>query len=87
VRAVEIYETFNPGAIESLELITVSGRRIVLRGAPGTIDGRMGASQKRTFDMQCTSEPIAGVRVNIASQIVEGWNEIDAVGLVPCNAQ
>jgi hypothetical protein len=87
VRAVEIYETFNPGAIESIELITVSGRRIVLRGAPGTIDGRMGASQKRTFDTQCTSEPIAGVRVNIASQIVEGWNEIDAVGLVPCNAQ
>jgi hypothetical protein len=87
VRAVEIYETFNPGAIESIELITTSGRRIVLRGDPGVIDGIMGASQKRTFETPCTSEPIAGVRVNVASQVVEGWNEIDAVGLVPCNAQ
>lgn len=86
VRAVEVFETFNPGAIDSVELITVSGRRIVLQGQAGVIDGRMGAAQKRTFETPCTSEPISAVRVNVASQVVQGWNEIDAVGLVPCTA-
>ena len=82
VSAVEIFETFNPGAIESVELITTSGRRIHLlpRGLQPS------GSFKRVLQVSCTNEPIAGVRINVASHLVEGWNEIDAVGLVPCTA-
>lgn len=81
VSAVEIYETFNPGAIESVELVTTSGRRIHLlpRGVPSTT-----GAFKRVFDVACTNEPIAAVRINVAAHLVDGWNEIDAVGLVPC---
>ena len=83
VSAVEIYETFNPGAVTTVELITTSGRRIELRPASPINDQRP-LSNKTTIATPCTSEPIAAVRVNVASTSVEGWNEIDAVGLVGC---
>jgi len=84
VSAVEIYETFNPGAIESIELITTTGRRIELRPpSPAELDEVVEVN-RLVVETQCTSEPIAAVRVNVVSQDVVGWNEIDAVGLVPC---
>lgn len=83
VSAVEIYETFNPGAIRTVELITVTGRRIELRPATEDIT-KSQASNKLVIATPCTTEPVAAVRVNVASTEVEGWNEIDAVGLVPC---
>ena len=84
VSAVEIYETFNPGAVETIELITTSGRRIELR--PSSLEDLDEALvvNKLVVETPCTSEPIAAVRVNLASSDVAGWNEIDAVGLVPC---
>jgi hypothetical protein len=79
VSAVEIYQTYNPGAVEAIQLITTSGRRIELRPtSQNTTDPKL------VVETPCTSESIAAVRVNLASQIVSGWNEIDAVGLVPC---
>ena len=44
----------------------------------------MPGANKLVIETNCTNEPIAAVRINIASHLVEGWNEIDAVGLVPC---
>lgn len=85
ISAVEIYETFNPGAISTVELITTSGRRIELR--PSTLPTQdVTAAKKLVVETQCTSEPIAAVKINLASDQVTGWNEIDAVGLVPCTA-
>jgi hypothetical protein len=81
ISGVEIFETYNPGAVERVELITQSGRVIetqVAAIAPGL------ASAKRTASVQCTSEPIVAVRVHVASVEVAGWNEIDAIGVVPC---
>lgn len=80
--AVEIFETFNPGAVETVELITTSGRRIELR--PASAQEPVSGARRLVIATPCTSEPIAAVRVNLASQAVAGWNEIDAVGLVAC---
>jgi hypothetical protein len=82
VSGVEIYETFNPGAIDKIELITVKGRRIEVSiggGPPAP-----GVSAHSVFDVRCTQDPIASVRVHLDSQRVSGWNELDAIGVVPC---
>ncbi|CAN5909684.1 hypothetical protein BH11MYX2_BH11MYX2_12520 [soil metagenome] len=79
--AVEIYETYNPGAIRSIELITANGERIT--GYEGTPAAGQGSNVLRA-PLGCTQQPIAAVRVNIASTQVAGWNEIDAIGLIPC---
>ena len=81
VSGVEIYETFNPGAIGRIELLTASGRTLdaqTTAAAPGQ------GSMRRTATVRCTSEPIVAVRVHVASASVAGWNEIDAIGVVPC---
>jgi hypothetical protein len=80
IQAVEIYETFNPGAVGRVELITTSGKRIEV-----AVDRQQsGESVRRVAPVSCTSEPIAAVRVHVDSKAVDGWNEIDAVGVVPC---
>jgi len=82
VSGVEVYETFNPGAVDKIELITTKNRRIevsIPSDAPSP-----GTSVKRLFDVRCTQEPIRSVRVHLDSQRVSGWNELDAIGIVPC---
>jgi hypothetical protein len=82
ISAVEIYETYNPGAIGTVELITTSGQRIQLRGP--TLERTASPSNKLVLQTSCTAEPIAAVRINVESTGTPGWNELDAVGLVPC---
>jgi hypothetical protein len=80
IQAVEIYETFNPGAVGRVELITTTGKRIEV-----AVDRQQsGESVRRVAPVSCTSEPIAAVRVHVDSKAVEGWNEIDAIGVLPC---
>ncbi|MDQ3335778.1 MAG: hypothetical protein M4D80_11470 [Myxococcota bacterium] len=86
VSAVEIYETYNPGAIDNVELITTSGRRIQLRAPTLPDHDEVTEVHKSVLQTPCTTEPIAAVRINIGSVGTKGWNEIDAVGLVPCTA-
>ena len=82
IQAVEIYETFNPGAVGRVELITTSGKRIEV-----AVDRQQsGESVRRVAPVSCTSEPIAAVRVHVDSKAVAGWNEIDAIGVVPCQS-
>lgn len=81
--AVEIYETFNPGAVASVELVTTTGRRITML-APSLDVDRSAQAIHTSIPMACTSEPIAAVRINLSSTTVRGWNEIDAIGLVSC---
>ena len=88
ISAVQIYETFNPGAVGRIELVTTTGRRIevrVARSSSTSNDSEAGdESLLSVAPMACTSEPIAAVRVHVDSKAVEGWNEIDAIGVVPC---
>ena len=78
ISAVEVYETFNPGAVGRLELVTTTGRRIEVKTHRRYPDAR------QVVQVECTSEPIAAVRVHVDSKRVAGWNEIDAIGIVPC---
>lgn len=82
ISAVEVYETYNPGAVSSIELITASGERIntylAIPGARGAVANKLRA------DVGCTVEPIVAVKVELASTQVAGWNELDAIGVVPC---
>lgn len=85
ISAVEVYETFNPGATERIELVTASGKTIVVMPdvAPMAGEGAM----RRTAKLACTAEPIVAARVHLASRQVAGWNEVDAIGVVPCARQ
>ena len=85
ISAAEIYETYNPGAISAIELTTASGKTIVAyQGSPHATGM---ASNKLRAEVGCTTEPIAAVTVRLASTQVAGWNELDAIGLVPCAEQ
>lgn len=79
---VEIYETFNPGAIDKLELITVKGKRIEIPLGTQPTGGTTSVVSRH--HLRCTREPIASVRVSLDSPRVPGWNELDAIGIVPC---
>jgi hypothetical protein len=81
VSGVEVFETYNPGAVTRVELITTSGRRIVAYAGAAA---PRGGSYKREIQVACTGEPVAAVRVELDSKAVPGWNEIDAIGVVPC---
>ena len=81
MRALEIYETFNPGAITSVELITEQGTRIV---EPRRELRRNGGAAVSSFGTTCTKERIVGARLVVDSGNVAGWNEVDAVALLPC---
>jgi hypothetical protein len=95
MRELQIYETFNPGAVASIDATTVSGRHIVLIACGGTFTSgacdaprftpEAGANITRV-PLEC-GEAIASVRVVLASGAVPGWNEIDAIGGVPCVAE
>jgi hypothetical protein len=81
MRELQIYETFNPGAIESIEMISVSGRRTTYTAF--ATRGGGSAARITGVQLQC-GEAIAAVRVNLLSSRVPGWNELDAIGGVPC---
>jgi speckle-type POZ protein len=82
IRAVEIYETYNPGAVTRVTLVGDAGLRKVLDQDAGKIDA---PSYKQRIDFECTDEAYDEVRVDLDSDAVPGWNEIDAVGIVPCD--
>ncbi len=82
VSGLEIYETFNAGAIDKIELVTTRGKRIDVVFTP-SLQGT-NASAKLTPTLRCTQERIRSVYLHLDSQRVSGWNEIDAVGIVPC---
>lgn len=80
--AVELYETYNPGAVTAIELVTQSGRRVPAYQAAAAANGQR--ANKLRVELACTEEPIVAVHVRLASPQVAGWNELDAIGLAPC---
>jgi hypothetical protein len=80
-RALEIYETYNPGAITHVELITEQGARISL---PRRELRWSGGAAVSSFGTSCTGERIVAARLTVSSGKVAGWNEVDAIALLPC---
>jgi hypothetical protein len=81
MRELRIFETLNPGAIEDVEVITANGTH--RRLGQHTVQAAAGSAIS-TYTSTCTSEPIVAARITLGSAKVAGWNEIDAVGLLPC---
>ena len=85
IRAIDVFETYNPGAVTAIEMITASGQHITAyQGAPSA-NGQL--SNNLHVDVACTDEPIVAVHVRLASRQVSGWNELDAIGVSACHAQ
>ncbi len=85
ISAVEIVETFNPGAVSSIELVTSDGEHIQAYQRTAGATGQ--TATKLRAEVGCTAASIVAVRVHLASTIVTGWNELDAIGVVPCTEQ
>ena len=94
MRELRIYETLNPGAIASVDATTVSGKHVTMIACGGSFTASVcdapmavptGGAKISVVPLQC-GEAIASVRVTLASAAVPGWNEIDAIGAVPCES-
>lgn len=72
ITGVEILETLNPGAIDRVTLVTEGG---------GTIEVPL----QTMHELACTRVLISSVRVDLDSPRVAGWNELDAIGITPCD--
>jgi hypothetical protein len=82
LKALDIFETYNPGAVSRVEAVTTSGKRLVLYQGKAVPMGQ--GAHKRHLDFDCTDEAIAAVRLTLDSAAVPGWNEIDAVAAAVC---
>jgi hypothetical protein len=82
VRAIEIYETYNPGAIAHVWLVGDGMEHEVYVGDPAPMST---PTHVLRIELGCTDQLYDGVRIQLDSDAVPGWNEIDAVGIVPCS--
>jgi speckle-type POZ protein len=80
VRTVEIFETYNPGAIDTVFLRDSSSKKwIKIYSKPAaTLEKK---SRIFTIQMIETSFFADAIRIAINSKAVSGWNEIDAVAI------
>jgi hypothetical protein len=76
---VQIFETYNPGAITRVDVLDQGGAIIDTRQLSSAI-----TAGKKTIELGCTVTPVARVRVTLDTRAVAGWNEIDAIGVRPC---
>jgi beta-lactamase regulating signal transducer with metallopeptidase domain len=80
VNGVLVHETFNPGAIVRVDAIMPNDEVIVLwSGGPKAVESD---SPRLFFCKPKKSVKTARIRLTIASDVVRGWNEIDAVGIL-----
>ena len=81
VDQIEIYETYNPGAVTSIAARNVdngSWTHIYEGHVEKDLAKR---SRIMTIDIPETSFLVDAIRINISSRQVKGWNEIDAVSI------
>jgi hypothetical protein len=77
--SVWVFQTFNPGAITKITIKTADGDQVVYTGTAEPI----GACAHVLSVSTKTCSPISSVRIDLGSKAVPGYNEIDAVGLLP----
>lgn len=81
VNQIEIYETYNPGAVDTLYLRNaITGQWEMVWSATASHAGAQ--SRIFTVTIPVTTYPVDGLRIALNSPIVAGWNEIDAAALV-----
>ena len=79
-----MYETYNPGAIARVVLISEGGAIVEAPMGQAVEETSPEGSVHRRFELACTPYRVRRVRLELDSMRVPGWNEIDAVGIVPC---
>ncbi|HEV8324000.1 MAG TPA: hypothetical protein VG389_20455 [Myxococcota bacterium] len=84
LEGVDVYETYNPGAVRRVELVGRGGETLVAYDGPAAALSE--AAYVRALRFTCTPFAVASVRLTIDSAAVPGWNEIDAVGAHRCTA-
>ena len=84
IAAVVVYETFNPGAIARVTLTSESGAIFEVPVDPADVETSPQGSVRRRFELACTPYQVRTVRLELDTMRVPGWNEIDAIGIVPC---
>ena len=77
---VWIYETYNPDAVSKVTITTASGDSVVYQQASVS---SVGSCAFVVVAPTQTAEPISKIRIDLASEQLSTWNEIDAVGIVP----
>ncbi len=77
---IRIYETYNPGSIVKVEVITVVADYIAVWEGDPEASGEC----PRVFSVpvEGIEAPITGVRLTLDQSVIGDWNEIDAVQLV-----
>ncbi len=78
---ISVYQTYNPGSIISVSLITVDGETITL---PDSADppGNTDCPGVFKLNVEDVNQLVTGVIVELDQSIGGSWNEIDAVELV-----
>lgn len=76
---IEIHETYNPGAVVRVTAFTLQGEeKEIWKGRdPTPFDAARGISRIRPHVVLKTNR----IKIYLASRSIQGWNEIDAVGL------
>jgi OmpA-OmpF porin, OOP family len=84
IAAVVVYETFNPGALAGVTLLTEDGASVAVSTDREVAETSPEGSVHRRFELACTPRRVRAVRLDLDSLRVPGWNEIDAIGIMPC---
>lgn len=79
-QAVEIHETYNPGAVNQVSVFDDEGRELIMwRGTDPTPASAQRGVSRIPLEIDFA---VSRIKIYIDSAAVPGWNEIDAVGLV-----
>ena len=81
-KAVWIYETYNPGAIDRVTIFDSAGVEHEVWSGKDPLAGTSGGIAKITVGGKASQWATKRVKLYIDSPNFPGWNEIDAVGLI-----
>ena len=81
VRSIEIYETYNPGAIDSVFLRDATSKKWNLVYAKPVVKNLEEKSRIFSIYLMETGYFSDAIRIAINSPAVPGWNEIDAIAI------
>jgi len=83
VSGIEVTQSFNPGAIVRLEVFDESGASTAVWTGPDTTTYAPNQIGVLKVSFPTTEQPVIRVKVILDTRRVAGWNEIDAVKLIP----
>ncbi len=83
---IEVIQSFNPGAIMRVEVIDEAGASAAVWTGPDTTAYPPGQIGVLRVSIPSTERPVIGVKVTLDTRRVAGWNEIDAVKLIPADS-